>query len=558
MIRTIRLVLLNPAWREHEFAGGLIFSSGGVALDSPEAVTSCTDGAVVHVGRGATLIDLYRSLTTSDQLYCVLRDGVLTISDHFAAVLHAIPVAERRVPESAVIDHFLFRTTPGVGTYVAGVRRIGNAEHVRWAAPDGAATARVVARLEPAGSFDVDEAAARLDRILGAALREHRAELHNLLSGGVDSTLLHSFVPGQPTVSATLDSPEFGMEARYAEAAARLFEREHAFVKLREVDYGELLAGVIRRLSLPPHHLQTVLIDAALSTGATEYMTAQFADALFGLDRSLRVWRITRYRLERSAALVRLLAALPWSRARRFDEALDQDLSQLSEAVDSPWGFGSLFAVYSDLSAAVALFGRSAVEARLEQRLDYVRERVAPYRNTDAHEYRHLELGHWVDFFCDDTVSVWRQCAHSRGVSLLAPFSGHAVAALALSVPARDRFCRDGSVKPVLKALLRQRVPAYPVEQQKGGSGLPLSRYLAEGPLRGHASDALQGDWPVSLRSLRAPVSDWIVWNQLTFRMWDEQVRQQRDLPGVPPGTLLREITCGEPLRSRGATPLAG
>jgi asparagine synthetase B (glutamine-hydrolysing) len=543
MIDRVRLVLVNPGWREQRRGARTIFSTSRGLCARTTRIDSLEDGVSVAIDDESGLLELYRSIVSSDQLYHTVHRGELTVSDHFAVVCAAVPLALRRVPDSAIVDHFLFRTTPGCGTYLDTVIRLGNGELMRWPRTAARPESRIVGRMRrPRAPVDPMEAVDSLDQLLAAGV-DSAQNACNLLSGGVDSSLLQSYMgPRAPSVSAAIDSPEFSDEASYARSAAALLDADHRFVHVGEAEYPNLLAGAITRTGLPPHHLQTVLVDAAVSSAAGTFVTGQFADALFGLDRSVRVWRIMRYRLEQAAPILRPLASLPWDRGRRFEAAVRADLKRIGQDPTSPDGFALSFAIYSDVDAACRLFGPDAVRRRLEHRLEYVVARVDAFDLGAPRAIQHLELGHWIDFFCDDTVAIWRQCAHSHGNALAAPFSERSIAELALGVVATTRFCRFGETKPLLKALLRSRVPAYPVGQPKGGSGLPLSRYLVNGPLQQSAAEASAADWPAALRQLPAPVHDWIVWNQLTLWLWDQHVRLGPEgADGVPFG-LRREF----------------
>jgi hypothetical protein len=541
MLMRVELILANPAWRRINGDRACFTTAFVPASAGATAIHEHEDGVTVAVCQATGVVELFRSITTSDQLYHVVHDGVLTITDSFSTAVAALPSERRTVPDTAIVDHFLFRTTPGIGTYIAEVSRVGNGEHVQWTGGEAAPVTHQRARLNRPGSY-MSEAHA-LDR-LDQALQEAVPPLDgavNLLSGGVDSTLLQSYLTNASvSVSATIDSPEFGMEQGYAQAAARLFGLDHRLAHVREADYARRLEALVARSGLPPHHLQTVLIDAAVSSGGPAYVTAQFADALFGLDSALRAWRIDRLRLARLRPVIAAMALMPWGRLRRFRSTLDRDLALTRTDITDPAGFAMLFATYTDLDAAVRLFGSDLVRDRLRARYAYVAERVDMHDARASRVMQHLETGQWIDFFCDDTVSIWRQVALSHGVRLDAPFSRRSVVEAALGLDPSVRFCAGGRTKPLLKRLLRRRVPTYPATQPKGGSGLPVVRYLESGPLSELADDALTGDWPVRLRDTGEGPSPWMLWNQLTLRMWDRTMRRAQVLDPGSRSTVLR------------------
>lgn len=493
-----------------------------------------------------------RDVTTSHELFFVARpDGEVILTDHFRCALARIPLAERDVPDASVADHMLFRTTPGSNTYVSGVHRIAHGEAVRWARDPGERRATRVDRLARTSVHEtMDEQLGAIESALGGALRpvaDGADRLVNMLSGGIDSTLIHSFLGSSvPSISTGIDSPEFSFEMEYARQASRLLGTSHAFLPVREDEYLARLERSIEVLGLPPQHLQTVLLDAAFQSDHGQYVTGQLADAVFGLESSILGWRAWHLRgVLRSPAGV-LLSRLGAGMRRRH-ERLEGACAQVTRSPEDPDGYAMRYAVYSDVDGVRELLGERLVEERLQARLEYLRAVAELPERRGTGLAAHLELGHWIDFYCDDTVSLWRQLAHGRGKSLFAPFTSRSVAESALAVPTDERYIRRGNPKHLLKSLLRRRVPAYPVNQPKGGSGLPFLRYIRTGPLR----DALL-EYPLPAfvgaaqreALLRAP--SWITWNVLTYAIWSERVLRNA---AINPPPHLRELRW--PVRKR-------
>jgi hypothetical protein len=480
-----------------------------------------------------------RGLTSSDEIYYSLRpDGRLLVSDSFRAMLAEIPVAERSVPEASIADHLLFRTTPGTQTYLEGVHRLGHGDRLEWDSRSGELNIRRGGRLAALPALDAEAALRQLDGALEAALGEVERDggWCNLLSGGIDSTLIHSYLGAAvPSASAAIDSPEFAPEVDYARAASALLGTRHTLAPAREADYLTDLEGCIEALGLPPHHLQTVLLDHAIRTaGQPALITGQLADALFGLGSSLlahRAWKVRH--LLRVPGSTRVASALgpAWkNRIGRWQETN----AKLALPPEHPDSFAMGFAVFCDVAATAELLGEELVRERLEARLQYVLDRVE-LSHAAAPPARQLELGHWIDFYCDDTVSIWRQLAHARGKRLLAPFTAGAVARAAQASAVATRYIHHGEVKPVLKKLLSRRLPVYPVYQQKGGSGLPVERYFTGGPLRSVLSDYPMPDFldertRMRLRSGALPgASIWLAWNAAVFSIWQERVLRHHE-----------------------------
>lgn len=393
------------------------------------------------------------------------------------------------------------------------------------------------ARLGEGLHVDSDQATAldRLDAALETALGEvkGRAGWANLLSGGIDSTLVHTyFGASTPSISAASDSPEFANEVTYARTASTLLGSDHQFVAVREREYLADLEECIDVLALPPHHLQTVLIGHALRGGLQPNMvTAQLADALFGLGASLRAARAWTARSWVNLPGIQAVAGiLGPSWAQRVSRWRDAHRA-LSLPVDHPDSFAARFAVFGDVDEVSELLGEELVRERFVARINYVQDRVELARTQRALD-RQLEFGHWIDFFCDDTVSIWRQLAHVYGKRLLAPFTARSVVDTVFGFPVRQRYVMRGEIKPVLKSLLARRLPAYPIHQEKGGSGLPVARYFDSGPMNEVFNRYRQPDFVDRQRYdlLRQPAKSsesWMAWNIATFAIWQERVVEQ-------------------------------
>ncbi len=544
-MRTLTILSANPRAEVRVCAGETEIVSSPPSISGGAEATpasSVRDGVRIQVrtddeGRAVHLAAT-RSVSTGDELFYLVRpDGDLVLTDHFRCALSRLPPEHRVVPEASVADHLLFRTTPGTNTYVRGIERLAHGERLEWTAQEGFRTSRVDA-LRPRTLRERSEE--QLDAVEGAledALRvpEPSGGLVNMLSGGIDSTLIHTFLgPDVPSTSVAIDSGEFSLEVRYAREASRLLGTRHELLRLEESRYLEHLEGSIETLGIPPHHLQTVLLDRAFQGPYRGYVTGQLADALFGLESSLLGWRAWSLRALLRAPLVARAASLAGSAMRARVSRLAAAERRVARAPADPLGYAMEFAIYSDLPLARRMVGERLVEERLQARLEYVRSCVElPTESPDALS-AHLELGHWLDFYCDDTVSLWRQLAHGRGKFLIAPFTNPEVARAALEVAVRDRYVRRGTAKHLLKSLLKRRLPAYPVHQPKGGSGLPFVRYAQEGPLREVFRRYAIPDF-AGLEDARALLStpSWITWNAMTYAIWSSRVLHSRTL--APP-----------------------
>src|SRR5262249_24521739 len=137
---------------------------------------------------------------------------------------------------------------------------------------------------------------------------------------GVDSTLLHTYLGASvPSVSAALTSREFQFEIDYAATASGLLGTQHRFARFEEHAYLAELERCVEGMCMPPHHLQTVLVDAVFRSPGARFITGQFADSLFGMDvaaTASRIWRLRRlwWQVARTPFAARTAAASGLSR----------------------------------------------------------------------------------------------------------------------------------------------------------------------------------------------------------------------------------------------------
>jgi len=581
----LTLLIANPGVMETDGVGFKLFALGYGCMDplppdlalfdvwslSEWVENHFQEATVILVksgrDRGSEVL-AYRGVNSAYDVYFSpsYREDSVVLSDTFRNTLASMPRDPRAVDERAVVDHFLFRTSPGRHSYVQGVHRLGHGEVVRfiWDRRGLSWLRRQTHRIgssedEPASHGQlVSRTAAALDYTLRAA--RLTASDCNLFSGGIDSSLLQVSARSLSPPSVAIDSPEFSREIAYADYAAKLLGLSPGKLWIREREYRERLEATIAGLALPPHHLQTVLLDAAFQQpGVQRCICGQFADALFGFAVAGAVRKAMALMpfVPLARLAVRLGSALPRSPVCRRSQFLLKTEDALAKGLLDPKGFAASFGTYTELDRSLKLFGKNAVEERLRTRAFYTMEKVDLSASV-SHSFGHLEFAHCVDFLCDDAVSLWRQLASARRVELLTPFNSKALMAVLLSVPAHRRYVRCGVPKYILKDLLRMRLPAYPVAQGKLSTGLPRERYFRTGPLRDSIEDFPLPDFvpPSFLEELRNDPGE-TSWNLLTFQMWQHLVLkcgQLQVIPGTRVTRLALDKKSAELSQNRGGT----
>lgn len=476
---------------------------------------STADGTTVRAHRGVT--------SGYDVFFLRTPTGEVVVTDCFRDALAHLPAAERTVTRGIVADHLLYRTTPE-GTYVAEVDRLGHGETLRWdppAAPEREVTESLSAprRLDAEGGVRALDAA--LDRVTSYASTEG---LVTMLSGGVDSTLLHTYLPGgTPSASAAFETPEFEFEVEYAMRASSLLGTDHELVTALEREFPEHLEAAIDAVGMPPHQLQVPTFDLCYrNTGYDVYVNGQTAEGLYGHGAGLAktVW------------LTRPLRHLPALHPKQRTHG--RMAERLSRSPWDPRGAAQKQSQYPRLAHVEDFAPDALLERRQLRRLSYVRERV-PLVDASETFAAHLDWGHWIHRLCDNTLNVYRQLANARGKALRAPFAARAVAEAALAVPSPDRYVDGREGKPIPKALLDRKLPEYETSKPKGNGNLPARRFLRDGPL---VEVERRYDLPAF-----APVDDWetaverypgMGWVLLSWAVWRDRVLSNDDLAVSP------------------------
>lgn len=524
------------------------------------------DAVVVHVstrGGGAHAVDAFRSVTATRELY-VLRasNGDAVVTDHFRSALSHLDVADRTVTRAAVADHLLFRAPVEPETYVSRIDALGHGTWLHWSLCDDERTRTQASRLvgrDGASTPSPGETPAAVGRTLDGLLDDvcGDAAVTTMLSGGVDSTLLATYRADDPTLVVELDGPELAFEREYADRAASLLGADPRRVGLDESAYLDHLETSVDRLGFPSHYRQTAVLDAAFARddAATDaYLNGEGADALFGMTgaKGLRV----------ATWLDSVLTSVPDRVADLAPSAVGDPLSALQRiAVQTrrhpgdPDSFAVRFPFFTDPDVVASMVGRETVRRRVRAQYDYLTRRVDP-DGGDAFS-THAAYGHLYAYLRHNTGGQWRQLAYAHGKTMFYPFRCARLARLGLAVPASRRYVQgldavgDLESKHLLKSLLAERCPGYPVGQRKGSGALPVERYFETGPLA-PVFDRYDPPAfvPESMYSDHVDAYGPVTWNLVTYAVWRDRVL---DDPSLEPVATARTWTWPVVGRTRGA-----
>lgn len=430
----------------------------------------------------------YRGPATAHEVYFTpLSGGGWILSDMFRSVLGSLPPSRRSVSPEGFLDFLLFQHSPLPESPVGAIRRLGHGDLLR-VDRRGASMITPLSRLkipEPPSSFR--EGTDLIEKILSLAAEKLPEGVMNMLSGGIDSTLVQVLLgPRHAAVTASIDSPEFAFERGYAAQAASLCGVARQEICIAEKDYLTLMGKETSLAQLPLPLLQIPVISAVFDHCAPHFSSGFAADAFFSLSRSIR-------------------------------KLVLNGISPESLPVEN-------FSVTSERSVIEGIFGKEAVEKRICMRNEYVRSRVG-----EPESFSGLNLGCLSSYYCS-AFPVYRQLAETRGKTLSSLFKGRQMVEATLSLPAPERIFRKEVFKPVLKDILSRRIPAYPLELEKGGSGLPRTRFCQSGPLQSYfrenplpdlitgsnADPIRQPDWGSSMTTFRC-----IAWS-----MWERSLKE--------------------------------
>jgi asparagine synthetase B (glutamine-hydrolysing) len=426
----------------------------------------------------------YRGPSSGCELYYArAEEGTFALSDSFRDVVEVLPPSQRKVSAEGFLDFLLFQYSVFPETPIDPIRRLGHGELLK-ADRCGNVSVEILARLDASFSVrDYDEGVGKIEEALCRAIGKPPEGTVNLLSGGVDSTLVQALLgPGYGAAAAVIDTPEFAHETGNARRAASLCGIPLDEQYLEEGNYLYALERETAMAGFPLSLPQTALISSVFDLKTRSFVSGFDADSLFSLPRSKR-------------KLV--------FKGVKPDSFEEED-----------------FSVSPEKALVEGLFGREKVAERIAERKENVRSRVA-----NPHGLSSLSLGCLTSFF-SSSFPAYRQLALARKKTLSTPFMERNLVETALGFPLPDRVFRKGKFKPVLKDLLSRRLSDYPKDQEKGGSGLPRTRFCTEGPLKDFfrenplplfidpekADPILKPGWESSMTAYRCVA--WSVWEK--------------------------------------------
>lgn len=495
-------------------------------------------------------VKAYRGIGSSYDLYYTRSSDpdAFVIGDHFRDVLSTVPVSSRTVPQSVAVDQLLFGTRPN-DTYIDEIDRLDHGELLTWS-PRSPPTTKLIETVSIGDPIGPEDAKRTVDRYLSEDIDEEEfpGEVATMLSGGVDSTLLQTYLDTDTTVSGAYDSPEFEFEMEYARRASELLDSEHDLLTFPETDFLERLEATIDAAGQPLLLPQDTLMYSTVAESPYQtYLNGGLADGLFGTGTAALA-----YLADYLGPVARYLPSVSWEVT-----ALKETATKLHTDPTDPEGPAMNFRIHSDQDRVKRLFSADAVTARKQDRLQYTQTRVPMYERRGYGA--HMHLGHAIEYFHDVILSLWRHAAHANGAVLKTPFGGRHMLETSLSLPPGERYARFSlpprsqptrivQYKYLPKRLLEERLPDYDTKKPKGHSILPTDRYLESGPLEDVFEEYdLPGFVPDAHHDAVRNGTEELTWYAANYAIWRDRILQNPDLALIESTRVIERGTQSDP-----------
>ena len=509
--------------------------------DAVERIVRANRNATVVVvtlaGDDPVLVEAWRGmLAGADLYYATPADGSLIVSDHFRNAVCRIPIADRAPEPAALVEHYLCGWVYDTRTLSRGVDRLGMGNSFAFVGGTGSMSVRQFDRIEPIAEIDgvkgvVERVAAALEESLLPISGE--PDVAATFSGGVDSTLLATFLEeSTPLVAMTTDTPEFAVETAYAKTAAGLMGRTVWETRVAEQDYLDLLVDLVDTSSAVPHHYVMPMLAQIYTRSESTFILGEGADSVFGTDRGLR--RIAGALSNRfGLAVLGAGRHLPGRIGFRFGQVLGYASDFAIESTSTSGAAGRSL-LFGDPALVTSLVGEEAVDRVISTHLDGLLERVELEVPFSDRFNSHMEMIRWRHTLAD-LATIDRQIALPHGKRVVFPYLDASVIDELRKVPATQRYVKGLAGKWVLKEMLGQRLPDYPVNQRKNATGLPFERFYLEGPLRDiwNRYDVPEF-FPADRQSAMVDRPSPVTWYAISHAIWSDRVERNADLTPLP------------------------
>jgi asparagine synthetase B (glutamine-hydrolysing) len=203
----------------------------------------------------STNIKAFRSITSHYELFYYIKDDEIVITDHFKNILSYLPVEDRKISSDGFMDLVLFQRNFGKETLVKLIERLGHGELLEYI--DGSTKIDILQKVNASSNMGQDYRV--IDSIINDILKNIMKDNSiNTLSGGIDSTLLQTYMPNNKSISVKFNFTDYQQDVEYAIMASKLLNTNHTFITLKEEDYFDEFKNSIITYGLPANDLLNI------------------------------------------------------------------------------------------------------------------------------------------------------------------------------------------------------------------------------------------------------------------------------------------------------------
>ena len=418
---------------------------------------------------------------------------------HFGSEMKAIfahPDVERRI-NLVGLDHYLsMNYVPGPYTLVEGIEKLRPGRWLEWRNGYVKTGAFWNLEFDPRARWTLDSAKEELDSLLADSVREHLISdvpLGVWLSGGLDSsTILHYAAAAAPgrlkTFSVSFQGRGFDESPYFRMVSERYATDHHQFDLNPTVDLSAAIEDLAWHADEPcadAGSLPVWYLSKMCRQHVTVALSGEGADELFGgyvtyvADRLARHFRLVPAVARRAA--LQLLRHWPASDEKiSFEYKVKRFLS------------GSLL----DPDEAHVFWNGTFSEA--EKRELFGTEGHAPisllfdWPPSSAPKTEGLGRYLWFDqtfYLPADILTKCDRMSMAHSLEVRPPFLDHRIVKFAASLPHNLKI-RGGTLKYVLRELMRDKLPPAVLRRKKEGLDIPIHDWF-RGPLRPLLLDTL-------------------------------------------------------------------
>jgi asparagine synthetase B (glutamine-hydrolysing) len=453
---------------------------------------------------------VYQTLLALPQLYYHVSDKEILCADNLRCLIALLE--RKQLNEEAIPMHFLFNCVPGHLTYFRDVQRLRPGHLLKWRAGhlthshvrdlhfdhDGP----IFNRIDAASVSALGE---RMQEVIGAYLSDVAKSCHkaaNLLSGGVDSSIIQLLLNEQPSASArpksfsyAVQTPGFEFEIEYARQASLALQTDHTFVDILPQNLPDLLIKAIELVARPPFSeaepCKLALAEFLSSnTDCPDFVFVGIgSDQLFGLAnaRKLAILDLCR-KIPGSCLALRAVASLLGPRSSKA-HGLSEIADWLSE-MDAPCSFKLpplTAAAEQDLGIACRSFGPDVLKRALEFR----RSLQVQYLDSPHLIERFQVLELMINAY--EPAVFGSQLFQANKIHQIYPYLDEDIIRMAFAFAPNVRYVTPKlgllsrySIKPLPRQILRQKSFSTFTRKRKGGSVFPsdLCDMMRQGALR--------------------------------------------------------------------------